>query len=117
MNASARRVEEVLPKRFAKYGLALHPEKTRLVRFRRPSKGGTRRDGVAGLAGPETFDFLGFTHHWAKAREGAWVIKLRTSASRISRTLRRANEWCRRHRHQPVPWQRSRLSAALLGFF
>jgi RNA-directed DNA polymerase len=113
----ARRVLDVLPKRFGKYGLALHPDKTRLVRFRRPRTGASRRDGVGGLDGPESFDFLGFTHHWAKSLKGNWVVKLRTSSARIRRTLRRANDWCRKHRHQPVPWQRDRLSAALLGHY
>lgn len=111
----ARRVMEVLPKRFGKYGLNLHPDKTRLVRFRRPPKGGSRRDGVAGQGGPETFDLLGFTFFWAKSRRQSWVVKLRTSATRISRTLRRVNDWCRKHRHQPVPWQWQRLCRALLG--
>jgi len=111
----ARRVMDVLPKRFGKYGLTLHPEKTRLVRFRRPPKGGSRRDGIASLDGPESFDFLGFTLHWARSRKHEWVVKLRTSTARISRTLRRANDWCRRHRHQPVPWQWTRLRRSLLG--
>lgn len=107
----AHRVMGVLPKRFGKYGLTLHPEKTRLVRFRRPSKGGppSKRPG--------SFDFLGFTHHWAKSKKGNWVVKQRTSSNRISRTVRRANLWCRKHRHRPVPWQHKRLLRALLGHY
>ncbi|MEK7371691.1 MAG: group II intron reverse transcriptase/maturase, partial [candidate division NC10 bacterium] len=58
----AERVFEVLPKRFGKYGLTLHPDKTRLVPFHRPDRG----DG--GGDGPGTFDFLGFTHHWGLSR-------------------------------------------------
>lgn len=113
----ANRVMTVLPKRFSKYGLTLHPEKTRLVQFRRPPMGGTRRQGVGDLPGPESFDFLGFTLHWAKSRRQRWVVKLRTSAARIRRTLRRANDWCRKHRHRPVPWQWERLRRSLLGHF
>lgn len=113
----ARRVLDVLPKRFGKYGLELHPEKTRLVRFRRPPKDGVRGEGVAKLDGPECFDLLGFTHQWARSRIGNWVVKLRTSSARVSRTLRQANQWCRAHRHQPVPWQHRRLCRALLGHY
>jgi hypothetical protein len=63
----ARRVHEVLPKRFAGYGLELHPEKTRLLDFRRPR--------YEGGDDPESFDLLGFTHYWGKSRRGASVIK------------------------------------------
>ncbi len=56
----ARRVMDVLPKRFGKYGLKLHPEKTRLVKFCRPHKDDTPKDADA-----ESFDLLGFTHFWA----------------------------------------------------
>ncbi|WP_254432152.1 reverse transcriptase domain-containing protein [Aquisalimonas sp. 2447] len=62
--SDARRVMEVLPKRFARYGLELHPEKTRVVRFDRPGSGGGPH--------PETFDFLGFTHYWGRSRRGRW---------------------------------------------
>lgn len=113
----AHRVLEVLPKRFGKYGLELHPEKTRLVRFRRPPKDGVRGEGIAKLDGPQSFDLLGFTHHWARSRMGRWVVKLRTASTRISRTLRQANQWCREHRHQPVSWQHGRLCRALLGHY
>src|SRR5690242_10447705 len=67
----ARRVMAVLPKRFGKYGLTLHPEKTRLVQFQRPSspRGGKRRDR------PGTFDLLGFTHYWGRSYRGRLVIK------------------------------------------
>jgi hypothetical protein len=67
--AEARRVMDVLPKRFAKYGLKVHPEKTRLVRFARPPMAERRAER------PETFDFLGFTHYWGKSHRGNWVLK------------------------------------------
>ena len=113
----ARRVMDVLPKRFGKYGLTLHPKKTRLVRFRRPARGTSRRLGGTKLGWPESFDFLGFTHHWMESRNGKWVVKLRTSAARVSRTLRRAAQWCCRHRHRSVPWQHEQLCRALLGHY
>jgi hypothetical protein len=104
----ARRVMAVLSKRFEKYGLSLHPEKTRLVEFRRPRDGGPR---------PGTFDLLGFTHYWGRSRKGKWVVKRRTSAKRFSRALRRVSEWCRRHRHLPVSEQHAVLVRKLRGHY
>jgi RNA-directed DNA polymerase len=105
----ARKVLEVLPKRFGKYGLTLHPEKTRLIDFRRPGPG-----QPAGWK-PETFDLLGFTHHWARSRRGFWVVKQRTAASRFTRALKAANQWCRRNRHLPVKDQHRILCMKLRG--
>ena len=113
----AQRVMDVLPKRLGKYNLALHPDKTRLVPFGRPSLRASRRVGRQEGNWPGTFDFLGFTHHWMKSTKGNWIVKLRTATSRVSRTLRRAADWCRRHRHQPVPWQHAQLCRALLGHY
>jgi hypothetical protein len=107
----ADRVLEVLPKRFGRYGLTVHPDKTRLVPFHRPD----RHDGHDG--GPGTFDFLGFTHHWGLSRNGKWVPRMRTAKDRFSRTLRRIAEWCRRHRHDDVEVQRRALSRSLLGHY
>ena len=74
----ARRVRAVLPKRFGKYGLTIHPDKTRRVPFRKPK--GARKGPDSG--GPGTFDFLGFTHFWARSRKGNWVLMRKTAASR-----------------------------------
>lgn len=110
----ARRVAEVLPKRLARFGLRLHPEKTRLVPFRRPPWGS---DG-SGPGGPGTFAFLGFTHFWGKGRkQGAWVVKRKTAASRLTRALQRAREWCRRYRHAPLAVQQRQLSRRLIGHY
>src|ERR1019366_3855026 len=65
----ARRVLAVLPKRFAKYGLTIHPEKTRLVPFERPDRAPTRPDEERGEP-PGAFDLLGFTHFWSRSRQG-----------------------------------------------
>jgi group II intron reverse transcriptase/maturase len=113
--ADARRVYEVLPKRFAKYGLQLHPEKTRLVPFKRPppSNDGDRRPGVA----QETFTLLGFQLFWAVSERGYWVIEVKTAPSRFTRTLHRMNEWCRTHRHLPVADQWKKIRRALIGHF
>jgi group II intron reverse transcriptase/maturase len=107
----AERVLDVLPKRFGKYGLTLHPDKTRLVPFRRPD-----RDDSGG-GGPSTFDLLGFTHHWGLSRNGKWVVKQRTAKDRFSRTLRRINEWCRTHRHDDVETQHRALVRKLRGHY
>ncbi len=112
----ARRVYDVLPKRFGKYGLTLHPEKTRLVPFRKPpwskDDDGTTRGTERG-----TFDLLGFTLYWARSERRYWVIQLATARSRFTRTLHRLNDWCRRNRHQPVRDQWQRICRALVGHF
>ncbi|MEO8900240.1 MAG: group II intron reverse transcriptase/maturase [Polyangiaceae bacterium] len=107
----ARRVEAVLSKRFEKYGLKLHPEKTRLTKFARPD---SRRQGDADGRSP-SFDLLGFTHFWAKSRKGAWVIKRKTMRARLSRTLKRISMWCSVNRHLPIKEQHAMLSRKLRG--
>ena len=112
----ARRVLEVLPKRFARYGLKLHPAKTRLVQFRRPHKWITRRrEGPFG--GNGTFDLLGFTHYWARSRRGNWVVKRKTSRKRFTRTMHVIHQWCRTHRHQKVREQHQVLVQKLRGHY
>jgi hypothetical protein len=106
----ARRVFEVLPKRFAKYGLSLHPEKTRLVAFGRP-----RRSG--GGPRPETFDYLGFTHYWGRARRGFPAVLRKTARDRFTRSLRAVSQWCRLHRHLPVAEQHQQLGKKLRGHY
>lgn len=113
LEADAHRVLEVLPKRFGKYGLTLHPEKTRLVPFRRPRLDDDPRRGSSSR--PGTFDVLGFTHFWSRSRQGNWVVKRKTAASRIRRTLSSISEWCRRHRHRPIREQWTMLCAKLRG--
>jgi RNA-directed DNA polymerase len=112
----ARRVLEVLPKRFGKYGLTLHPDKTRLVRFVRPGGGPTetepRGSGPAG-----SFDFLGFTHFWSRSKKGNWVIKRKTARSRFRRALQRISDWCRRHLHEPMVEQYRALERKLRGHY
>jgi group II intron reverse transcriptase/maturase len=102
----AERVLEVLPKRFARYGLTLHPEKTRLVRFKKPAEGAEE---------PESFNFLGFTHYWGKSHHGYWVIKLKTAKDRLARSLKRLSGWLRKVRHEPVAEQQRQLAAKVRG--
>jgi RNA-directed DNA polymerase len=104
----ARRVLSVLPKRVERFGLTLHPEKTRLMQFTRPPRGGGPRKH-------ETFDLLGFTHYWGRSRTGSWVLKRRTSHKRFSRALRDLAQWCRKARHLPVREQHQQLTRKLRG--
>jgi group II intron reverse transcriptase/maturase len=104
----AERVLDVLRQRMKKYGLALHPEKTRLFRFAPP------RDGDGGGS---TFDFLGFTLHWQRSRKGNWRMAFKTRRARVTRAIKAAAEWCRRHRHLAVRDQHAALSRKLRGHY
>jgi group II intron reverse transcriptase/maturase len=114
----ARRVMSVLPQRFGKYGLTLHPEKTRLVPFKRPDRMPRPRGGEDGPDAPGTFDFLGFTLHWGKSpMTGKWVVKTRTAADRFRRTLKRISQWCKANRHEPLERQQQVLNQKLRGHY
>ena len=108
----ARRVADVLPKRFEKYGLRLHPQKTRLVRFDRPDSGPSSGGGGEG---PASFDLLGFTHFWGKSRKGSWVVRRKTAKDRFSRTLHNIAMWCSGNRHLPVKEQHAAFVRKLRG--
>jgi RNA-directed DNA polymerase len=109
----AERVLVVLGKRFARYGLMLHADKTRFVDFRphRPDDG--NHPGTGGT----TFDFLGFTHLWGKSRRGHDVVRQVTAKSRLSRALAAVGDWCLRYRHQSIPAQHRHLSAMARGHY
>lgn len=107
----ARRVMAVLPKRFGKYELMIHPDKTRRVPFRKPQ--GERKPPPPDE--PGTFDFLGFTHFWTRSRMGTWVLKRKTAASRFTRAVKTINQWCRSHRHDPINEQHKTLCQKLRG--
>ena len=112
----ARRVLAVLPKRFCRYGLTLHPEKTRLTSFRKPPRRPPNKRGDFGRQ-PGTFDLLGFTHYWGLSLKGNWVVKRKTAASRFTRAVRAVGQWCRFHRHQPIAEQHQMLCRKLRGHF
>ena len=79
----ARRVLALLAKRFARYGLRLHPEKTRLVDFRRrlqPARGGSLRE--------RSFTLLGCTRYWRRSRKGRRVVQRKTDSKRFTRAVR-----------------------------
>ena len=111
----ARRVMDVLPKRFGKYGLTIHPDKTRLIPFRRPPR--TSRQDDSDHGGPGTFDLLGFTHYWGLSLKGNWVVKRKTAKSRFSRVVRAIHQWCKAHRHRPLAEQQHSLSQKMRGHY
>jgi RNA-directed DNA polymerase len=114
LEEDARRVHAVLPKRFGKYGLTLHPDKTRLLRFGSRSEQNGPRGSSGGV---EAFDFLGFTHHWGKTKKGTLAVQRRTMRTRFSRALRAVSIWCRQHRHMKVAEQAQHLARKLLGHY
>jgi group II intron reverse transcriptase/maturase len=109
----AEKVMEVLPKRFAKYGLTIHPEKTRLLEFGRYAEGRAKRQGKK----PATFDFLGYTHVCARSRRGKFTVHVRTMKKRLRRGLKAIAEWCQENRHLPVEEQQKTLNAKLRGHY
>jgi group II intron reverse transcriptase/maturase len=115
MLEDAQKVYAVLFRRFEKYGLKLHEEKTRLVPFGRPM-GRSDNSGGEGTP-PGTFDFLGFTHYWGQTRKGGWVIRRRTSRKRLTRSLKAMSQWCRKNLHEPMRVQVEALGRKLKGHF
>ena len=109
--SDARRVLTVLPQRMEKYGLTVHPDKTRLVKFTK-SVQYAPEDPFNG-----TFDFLGFTHYWSQSRQGYWVIKRKTMRSRLKRAMKRIHDWCKFNLHLPVSEQYDMLCRKLRGHY
>ena len=106
----AERMLSALPKRFAKYGLTVHEEKTVMLRFVPP-------EGERAGAQRESFQFLGFTHYWGRSRKGKWIVQRRTASDRLTRALRAVSAWCKRHRHAPLREQQAVLRSKLLGHY
>jgi len=107
------RVQRVLGKRLAKYGLVLHAEKAKRVDFRFKRPNGERHAATQAT----TFDFLGFTHLWGMTERGKHNVYQRTAKDRYARALHKVTDWCRRNRHRPVPEQHARLSRMMKGHF
>jgi group II intron reverse transcriptase/maturase len=111
----AEYVLKELHKRFNQYGLTLHPEKTRLVNFEKPS--GRKERTPTKRNKPGTFTFLGFTHYWGKSQRGNWVIKRKTSKKKLTEKLSKMNIWCRKNRHLPLMEQHKKLKQKILGHY
>jgi RNA-directed DNA polymerase len=110
----AERVLEVLSKRFAKYGLTLHPEKTRLIEF---GKQALQKSERPGGRPPETFDLLGFTHIAMRSRKGYFTIHVKTMNKRLKRSLKAVTEWCKEHLHDTLEEQQASLNKKLRGHY
>jgi group II intron reverse transcriptase/maturase len=88
---SAREIESMLRERFAKFGLSLHPEKTRTISFGRFERDNARRQGRK----PNTFDFLGFTHYCGHSRKGNFLLGRKTSVKKFVKACKSMNDWLR----------------------
>ncbi len=111
----AQRVMDVVPKRLDKYGLTVHPTKTRLIPFRPPPSATDDRGGPHER--PGTFDLLGFTHFWSRSQRGYWIVKWKTASDRFSRAVRSMDSWCRDNRHLSLSEQQQKLNEKLRGHY
>ena len=118
----AKRVMKVLPKRFGKYGLTVHPEKTKLVDFRNANNFELQKAAETGFkvqekGRPETFDLLGFTHYWSRTPEGHWAVRRKTMKSRLARSIQAIEQWCRANRHITIREQWEKLCMKMQGHY
>ena len=111
LESDARRVMEVLPKRFDRFGLTIHPTKTKLIEFGRPPRKQTSGKGKG------TFDFLGFTHYWARSLQGYWIIKRKTRRKKLRVVAKAIWDWCKWNRHMPIKEQYKTLCQKLRGHY
>jgi RNA-directed DNA polymerase len=109
----AQRVLDVLGKRLARYGLTLHPDKTRFIDFRSYRSDGKDHPEADGTS----FTFLGFCHIWGKSRKGKNVVRQVTAKQRYARALAAVTKWCRKNRHHPIPKQQAHLTAMMRGHY
>ena len=112
--SDARRFWDELGQRLAEFGLDLHPEKTRLLRFGRFA---SRAAARAGEGKVQTFGFLGFTHICGKSRQGRFLLLRRTSKKRMRATLKALRGRMMRRRHLSIPEQGAYLQRVLQGYF
>jgi group II intron reverse transcriptase/maturase len=111
LESDARRVMDVLPKRFNRYGLTIHPTKTKLIEFGRPNRRQTSGKGKG------TFDFLGFTHYWARSQRGYWAIKRKTKSKKLRACREAIWQWCKANRHEPIKEQWKTMCQKLRGHY
>jgi group II intron reverse transcriptase/maturase len=109
LKGDADRIFKVLGLRFKKYGLEIHPEKSRLLDFTKPK--GRQRKGKASL------NFLGFTHYWTKSRRGNWIVGRKTDSKRLKRAMAALSAWCKTNRHKPIQEQWETLKAKIMGHY
>ena len=109
LKEDAERIYKVLGARFEKFGLKIHPEKTRLLDFKKPREGKGK--------GNDSFSFLGFTHYWTLSRKGYQVVGKKTESKRLQRAITAINTWCKENRHQPILEQWKKLKAKIIGHY
>lgn len=102
----AERVMKVLPKRLSKFGLTLHPQKTKLIDLTNREKGGLN-----------SFDFLGFTHYLGKSRKGYEILLRKTKSKKMAASLKKIKEYLKSNRHQPVGELIAKLNQKLKGHY
>ena len=112
--ADARRFWDAMRARFAKFDLALHEEKTRLLEFGRDAAVRRRRRG---LGKPETFNFLGFTFYCGRSRRGAFLLQRKTRADRMKAKLQEITMELTRCMHATIPDQGRWLQSVVRGYF
>jgi len=105
----AEKIYKVLGKRFERFGLKIHPEKTKLLDFSRPGEGQGK--------GNYTFTYLGFTHYWTKSRKGRWMVGRKTDSKRFKRAVTAINAWCKANRHLRMREQWEKLKAKITGHY
>lgn len=114
LKGDAEKVMEVLPKRFEKFGLTIHPDKTKLLDMRRPvADDGRNAQGTS----PGTFTFLGFLYYWERSHKGYWVLKNKTDKKRLSRALTNMKKWIKENRHEPMETQIQAINAKVRGHY
>jgi len=109
LKEDAERIYKVLGQRFEKYGLKIHPEKTKMLDFRKPGEGQGK--------GNDSFTFLGFTHYWTKSRKGRWMVGRKTDSKRFKRAISAINAWCKQNRHRTIQHQWEKLRAKVTGHY
>jgi len=109
MKEDAERIYKVLGARFEKYGLKIHPEKTKLLDFTKPGEGQKR--------GNSSFTFLGFTHYWTKSRKGRWMVGRKTDSKRFQRAISVISAWCKVNRCRPMQEQWEMLKRKITGHY
>jgi RNA-directed DNA polymerase len=110
----AERFQRELSERFAKFGLGLKAEKTRLVEFGRFA---AENRAARGLGKPETFDFLGFTHICGKSKSGGFQVRRITIAKRMRTKLKEVKDQLMRKMHRPIPEVGEWLGSVVRGHF
>ena len=112
--AEAERFLEEFQERLAKFGLEIHPEKTRLIEFGRYARANRRQRGEGK---PETFTYLGFTHYCAENSKGYFVVGRKTAAKRMAAKLQQIKQELRRRMHEPVAHTAERLKRVVNGYY